>query len=692
LGGLWHDLGKYSAEFQRMIRGPDSADAHIEGKPGRVNHSSAGALWAVKRFADNGLDDLGRALAYIIAGHHAGLPDWHADRTGAAALSQRLNDRDLLGRALAGSPPRALLERPLDVEKPVGFDPAFWIRMLFSAVVDADFLDAEAFFDPARSATRSGWPALADLRVRFTTHMAAMQARAAATPVNQIRAEVFRQCIERVGARPGLFSLTVPTGGGKTLASLGFALAHAAAHGHRRVIYVIPYTSIIEQTADVFRGIFGEAVVEHQSNLDPDEPGRETAASRLACENWDAPVIVTTAVQFFESLFAARPSRCRRLHNIASSVVILDEAQLLPVEVLDPILHALRQLIRSYGVSVVLCTATQPALDPNPETRFEGLPDRLEIIADPAALHRRMRRVVVELPEDLTAGVTWSALAEELERHLTVLCIVDRRADARTLHSLMPPGTVHLSALMCGAHRARVLRSVRESLAAHDPVRVVSTQLVEAGVDLDFPVVYRALAGLDSLAQAAGRCNREGTSGRPGLVKVFVPPAPPPPGHLRRAAEVARRVLAVRDSDPLSPAAFVRFFRELYWLAGSGRDAYGVLGDLCPNGPLEFAFRSAAREFRMIRDEYQPVIVRFAESPALIAELRAHGPSRELLRRLQRYTVTMPRRSHGELVVRGDIEELSPGVFVQVRPGLYRDDVGFVAEGSLDPDPERWIV
>jgi CRISPR-associated endonuclease/helicase Cas3 len=256
----------------------------------------------------------------------------------------------------------------------------------------------------------------------------------------------------------------------------------------------------------------------------------------------------------------------------------------------------------------------------------------------------------------------------------------------------MPPDTIHLSALMCGAHRAERIATIRERLKSDGPVRVISTQLVEAGVDLDFPVVYRALSGLDSLAQAAGRCNREGRLNTLGLLKVFVPPVPPPPGHLRRAAEIARRILASRDGDSLEPESFRRFFRELYWLAGPGRDAHGVLDDLRPHRHLEFAFRSAAQNFRLIRDDYQPVIVHYGDSPTLIARLRAWGPSRELLRRLQRYTVTVPRRAHADLVVRGEVEEVSPGIFVQIRPDMYRDDVGLVAAGAQETSAERWIV
>ena len=522
LCGLWHDLGKYSQAFQRKIQAAAGDEAHLEAKA-RVDHSTAGALYSVERFGI-----AGRLMAYIVAGHHAGLPDWEADSTGRAALSQRLLNKELLDADLADRVPVEILEQAFPAEKPIGRDPAFWLRMLFSCVVDADFLDTEEFFDPEKAAQRGGYPALSELLAPFSAYMKGKEARAPDTVVNRIRAGILARCIEKAKDPPGIFSLTVPTGGGKTLSSMAFALHHAAIHGQRRVIYVIPYTSIIEQTADQFREIFGDAVVEHHSNLDVNDEERETPRSRLACENWDAPIIVTTSVQFFESLFAARTSRCRKLHNIAGSVVVLDEAQLLPPEFLRPILKALDELRKHYGVTIVLCTATQPALGPHksPGFSFEGLEGIREIMEDPANLFDSLKRVEVKLPEKIHEPLTWEELADDLARLPSVLCIVNRRDDCRLLWSLMPKGTFHLSALMCGAHRSNRIAEIKARLKAGLPTRVVSTQLVEAGVDLDFPVVYRAMAGLDSIAQAAGRCNREGLLAK-GVLTVFIPAQSP---------------------------------------------------------------------------------------------------------------------------------------------------------------------
>lgn len=689
LCGLWHDLGKYSQAFQDKLKAAAGNEAHLEAKA-RVDHSTAGGLYAVERFKM-----AGRLLAYIAAGHHAGLPDWEADRTGRAALSQRLLNKDLLTAALVGNIPAEILEQPFPEEKPAGRDPAFWLRMLFSCVVDADCLDTEEFFEPEKAARRTGYPTLSELHDSFKAYMVDKQAGARDTKVNRIRAGILTRCIEKAKDSPGIFSLTVPTGGGKTLSSMAFALHHAAVHGQRRIIYVIPYTSIIEQTADQFRQIFGDAVVEHHSNFDAAGVEGETPRSRLACENWDAPIIVTTNVQFFESLFASRTSRCRKLHNIAGSVVILDEAQLLPPEFLRPILKALDELRKHYGVTVLLCTATQPALGPHKASgfTFEGLEGIREVMEDPANLYNSLKRVEVKLPENIHEPETWENLAEELTRQPSVLCIVNRRDDCRILWSLMPKDTFHLSALMCGAHRSDKIARIKARLDGGLPTRVVSTQLVEAGVDLDFPAVYRAMAGLDSIAQAAGRCNREGLMEK-GTLTVFIPPSRPPVGVLRQAAGIGTRLLGENVTDPLAPHRFTAFFRELYWLQGEERlDAQNILKELKPDSELRFSFRSAAEKFKLIDDTAQaPVIVTYGEEGAkLVGQLSSLGPERWLLRKLQRYVVNLPKHLHKRLLAEGAIREIHAGIYVQGHGALYNDDLGFCPEKSIIYDPDDLI-
>jgi CRISPR-associated endonuclease/helicase Cas3 len=380
-------------------------------------------------------------------------------------------------------------------------------------------------------------------------------------------------------------------------------------------------------------------------------------------------------------------------------VVILDEAQLLPPDFLTPILGVIRELSRHYGVSFVLCTATQPALASQRgfDWRFDGLDDVREIVGDAAAvreLHKQLRRVEVTLPEDLHGPTSWEALAAELAAHPRALCIVDRRDDARLLHGLLPAGTVHLSGLMCGQHRAEVIAAIKQRLAAGEPLRVVSTQLVEAGVDLDFPVVYRALAGLDSIAQAAGRCNREGRLFNLGRVVVFVPPTQPPVGHLRQACDAGRQVLQRRPPDPLAPELFAEYFQSLYWRKGAERlDSKDITALLRNNQRLEFSFRTAAERFQLIPETQAPVIVRYGDSEHWLARLARPGDDldRKTLRQLQRYVVNIPRRIHQRLLAEGAIEERWPGVYVQVTP-LYDPDIGLRVEQTINYAPDELMV
>lgn len=691
LAGLWHDLGKYRPKFQQYIRGASGyqADAHIETAPGRVDHSTAGALHAVQRF---GPDPRGRILAYLIAGHHAGLPDWHADETGGAALSVRLGPEKahLLAEAREQPVPEAILDAPLPATPPLGGRTGFalWVRMLFSCLVDADFLDTERFMAADRGARRAGFQPIDGLRAAFDAHMDTMEARAERTAVNRVRAQVLAQCRARAEDPAGIFTLTVPTGGGKTLASLAFALGHAAAHGKRRVIYAIPYTSIIEQTSDIFRHVFGDGdVVEHHSVADVQE-SRENHRTRLACENWDAPIIVTTNVQFFESLFAARTSRTRKLHNIVDSVVVLDEAQLIPPQFLQPLLDAMNLLVKHYGVTFVLSTATQPALASS--TRFgseiRGLEGVREIADDPKNLYAALKRVDVLFPHELHQPRTWEDLAAELKQHESALCIVNTRGDCRDLHRLMPPGTVHLSALMCGQHRAEAIDSIKRTLHAGEPVRVISTQLVEAGVDLDFPVVYRALAGLDSIAQAAGRCNREGKLAR-GRVVVFVPPKPSPPGILRKAEQTAISLLSGARVDPLSHELYGPYFEGLYSRVDTDK---ARIVDLLTRdaGQAQVALRTAANRFRLIEDgEHQAVFVGYGEGEKWLAILGSQGPQRWLMRKLQRYSVNLSRRHFEQLRQQGELLEVYPGIYAQASAAQYDPVLGFLLPATdLPPD------
>lgn len=678
LAGLWHDLGKYSGDFQRMIREANGFEAHVDGEGQERDHSTAGARHALERGGPEALP-----ITFAIAGHHAGLADLTdlrrrlEDRKHLLEAVLRRNPGEVLEAAVPAAPGWAAPEDLLRLE--------FWTRMLFSALCDADFLDTEAFFETSRSTLRGGRPPLRELCRRLQEHLDRLGRDGRDTTVNRARREVQEACVKAAGQPPGVFSLTVPTGGGKTLASVRFGLEHALLHGLDRVVVVIPYTSIIEQNADVYRSVFGDdAVVEHHSALDPI---RETARNRIACENWDAPVVVTTTVQLFESLLAARPARCRKLHRLARSVIVLDEAQALPGHLLPTILDVLGELVHYYGCTLVISTATQPALGRSARLPG-GLADITEICPPELDLFARLKRVDVMWPA-VETPMPYEDLAVELARQPSCLAVVHLRRDARVLCEAIDAvrgdrSTVHLSALMTPDHRARVLREVRERQRNGGEVRMVATQLVEAGVDLDFPVVYRALAGLDAIAQAAGRCNREGLRAR-GELRVFVPPTEPPEGVPRTGRDVTRMMRRSRGAlDPFDPEAQREFFVQLYERTDLRR------GNAIQELRAALRFREVASAFRLIEDDWSaPLVIGHGDGAERLDALRHGGPSRERLRALQRFTVNVPRRLLVTWVASGAVSTVAETVHALEGPALeaYDERVGLVAErmGMLDP-------
>lgn len=711
LAGLWHDLGKYRPGFQRYLALSNNEDAHIEGRvAGREKtHSIAGALWALQTFKEShgkGGELAARTLAYLIASHHAGLYDWEsAESAGLKARLAQVDSQTELAQALQAEPPAEILDsggfNPVKAIStiPGGFPKgyALWVRLLFSCLVDADFLDTEAHFDGAKTQQRQGFPGATEMLDAFDAFMAVKAQEAKPSHVNTLRANILQQCREKAALPSGFFSLTVPTGGGKTLASLAFALRHAhqaPAGVMRRIIYAIPYTSIIEQTADQFRNAFAalgeEVLIEHHSQAESDDT-QETARSRLACENWDAPLIVTTNVQLFESMFAAKTSRCRKLHRLVNSVIVLDEAQQLPPEFLQPILDTLKLLVAHYGVTVVFCTATQPALTKteyfDQSKGLDGIANVREIIDDPDDLYCQLDRVRVELPTDWNAPTPWSELAERIAQEDCVLTIVGTRKAARELHRLLPQGTLHLSALMCGAHRSDEIREIKQRLDARRDgsdtraLRVVATNLVEAGVDLDFPVVYRALAGLDSIAQAAGRCNREGRLVEKGRVVVFIAPDQPPKGLPAQGAAVCKSLLNDRPENPLERSMFERYFKRLYY--DCDLDAKGIRKLLTADRELAVNFRTAAELFQLIDDRDSAlVIVRYeprrADIETMLITLANQGPTRRLMRKLQRLTVSISQRDANRMLAQGSLAiTVVPGLYLQVDTvGLYDPALG----------------
>jgi len=685
LAGLWHDLGKYQPAFQDYIKKSSGYDPKLPDVKAKVDHSSVGAVYAKQQLTQQ----IRIIFAFLITGHHGGLRNKDEATACLGTEKYALEKQQLLQNALAQSPPDSVLKSiTLPLESVKGRDPALWIRLLFSCLVDADFLDTEAFMDTDKAKQRGNYRDLKTLLSLFENYMQELESKATTSKLNSLREQIRHDCIAQATQPQGIFSLTVPTGGGKTLSSLAFALHHALAHGKKRIIYVIPYTSIIEQTAQIFRKIFGDDLIEHHSNLDSD---KETYRSRLACENWDAPIIVTTSVQFFESLFAAKTSRTRKLHNILNSVVILDEAQLLPADFLKPILKSIQELANNYRVSFLLMTATQPALNARNDfgQRFEGLKNVKELMADPEKLAQDLQRAQIELPENFEQPQTWEEIAAQLQTHKQVLCIVNTRQHCRDLHALLPADSVHLSALMCGEHRSRVITEIKEKLKAGAPIRVVSTQLVEAGVDIDFPVVYRALAGLDSIAQAAGRCNREGGLNHLGKVVVFVPPHQPPAGILRQGKEVTCKLFKTltNSKNPLSPENFTAYFEELYWHRGDLLDKKGIL-----KSSNEMKFKQVGEDFRFIEQPYKPVIVRYADNKSLVESVIAGNADYKVLRKLQRFVVNVPESTVKKLQGQHLLVLTKEDIYVQAENDLYDVRLGFLGEKATGFETDTLVI
>lgn len=688
--GQWHDLGKYSNEFQTYLyaaneRLADLPDIHRAEVSGKIDHSTAAAQWAVKSFGK-----IGQLLAYVFAGHHAGLPDWD-DGCSQSGLRQRLKKQIHDWSANAppelteiAFPPMPVFAKPSDHEI-AAFRVSFFIRMIFSALVDADYLATESFMSPDRLAQRPlSSMSMETLAASLEDEIVRLQSGANPTAVNTIRRSVSEQCLSKSTLPPGFFSLSVPTGGGKTIASLRFALHHAAKYQRDRVIFGVPFTSIIEQNAKVYQDLFsnlGENIVlEHHSNLDSET---ETTTNRLQAENWDAPIVVTTNVQFFESLFACRTSRCRKLHRIANSVIILDEAQTLPIELLKPTMFVLRELVESFGCTVILCSATQPALDWRDDFDI-GLKDIRPIIEDLSALHASLLRTKVKQAGKLDDD----ELADRLADMDQVLCIVNTRPHASRLFDRLgeASGCFHLSTRMCAAHRLECLTSIRQRLKSKETCRVVSTQLIEAGVDVDFPSVYRASCGLDSLAQAAGRCNREGLL-ESGEVVWFNATDPPPPGFLRQSADSAAELLDKHD-DLLSPAAIKAYFELHYWKKSSTWDQQNVLGAIGKQpSDLQFNFREVADRYRFIRENSESILIPYQTKKehelgeTLVDQLEDPYASidRTAWRRLQRYTVQVREHEFAKLAAVGAVQKRHER-WVLIQPHLYDSKLGLRIE------------
>ncbi len=671
LAGDLHDIGKYSREFQHRL----------EGGP-KVDHSTAGGKEAFQ------LRQL--EAAFAVMGHHGGLPDYGGKNdTGDTSTlygrqQKKVPDYSAWKQEIALSP----ASRPSHIP-PDNLSEAFYIRMLYSCLVDADYLDTEAFMDG--TLPRGGYEPIASLLDKLDQYIAPWW-----NPKNELnrkRCDILRSCLNAGENFPnGLYTLTVPTGGGKTVSSLAFALRHAATHGKKRVIYVIPYTSIIDQTAEVFENILeAENVLEHHSGVDYTMPEEEVDPAlyckALATENWDAPVIVTTAVQFFESLYSNLPSRCRKLHNIADSVIIFDEAQTLPVSYLYPCVSAIGQLVQYYGVTAVLCTATQPALQSLFAELAPGLTMR-EICPDTDALYQFFRRTTLRQ----AGALTEEELAEQLNASPQTLCVVNRRVTAQKLYALLPEeGSYCLTTLLCPADRKRLLEEIRERLKSGLPCRVVSTSLIEAGVDVDFPTAWREEAGLDSIIQTAGRCNREGkASAEQSIVTIFRLEGQQVPAMIRPNVDSTRHVLQT-FADPAQPEAIESYFSFYRTLKGSAAlDQKGIL-DAFQKGYKGsiFPFAAVANMFHLIDSPTTTVYIPTGEGKSLVESLRAGLIRRSLFRKLGQYAVNVYPDHLNRLLDAGAIQAADDGSYILNDMSLYDENTGLALDVEMG---KGWIM
>ncbi len=667
--GESHDIGKGINEWQAWLRRVNNIedDCFVKFYIGHIQHAIHGAKWLYDHS-----QQAGKLLSYCVAGHHGGLSNWF-DQEGNGLKSK-------LSKPLPASntplqEPTFEKKLPFSVKESnrLGFQVQFFIRMTFSCLVDADYLDTERFLNPEKYKWRSTYPSLKDLNERFWRAFEKIRKNANPTEVNQQRKKVLNDCLVAAKLKPGLFSLTVPTGGGKTLSSLAFALEHACRQKDkkdikRRIIYVVPFTTIIEQNAEVFRNALGEdAVLEHHCNFIPEDFDWKT---RLAAENWDAPVIVTTNVQFFNSFFSRKPSTCRKLHNVAQSVVIFDEVQAIPVEKLKPCLEVLKELTQNYGVTAVLCTATQPAIEYSEHFK-SGLKNVTEIIQDVPSLFGAFKRT----QEEYIGKFDEAGLANKLIEQKQVLCIVNTRPQALDVFNLLPAdeGTFHLSALMYPAHRSRKFKEIKNRLTNRLPCRVVSTLLIEAGVDVDFPVVFRVSAGMDSIAQAAGRCNREGLQNQ-GEVSIFKFETDPPSGFFRQTSQCAERLFNKYAGRLLEPNCIHEYFLSYYWINENRMDNDGIVKLCNQGGTGDIQFQDIA-EFQMIKTATCPIIIALEdEAVSLVKQLdfMEHGGS--ILRKLQQYTVQV--YPYQLAALDGWLENPKPGIFVLRSPQLYSDKTG----------------
>lgn len=688
--GLLHDIGKYSDDFQKRIRGEKL----------QTDHSTAGAKTAYLLAAKQ--HDLHSSLAYhlmsyVIAGHHGGLPN--RGNANASGLFQRLQNSDpelfaAWKTEISQSFPD--LSDFFITQTFIPKDPSkldlnefalslfLYTHFLYSCLVDADRTDAAQWDGYV---TKGSYPTLEEFNGKLDARMAKFLV---SSDLDKIRNDILTSCNKAAETEPGIFTLNVPTGGGKTLSSLSFALKHAVKNNQTRIIYTIPFTSIIEQNAKVYADIFGRNnIVEHHSNfvlptgvkVEPDSPDGENKNLSLATANWDAPLILTTNVQFFESLFTSHPSRARKVHNIANSVIILDEVQALPNEFLRPCIYALSELVKNYHCTVVLCTATQPDFVEN-----KVFPNGTSV-RDIVPNYQELAKIMKRAKAHNLGYKTIDEIASSLKSEQQVLCIVNTKKHAKDLYDLVKEAgdTLHLSTNMCPKHRKQVIETIRKKLKNKEPCRVISTQLIEAGVDIDFPVVYRSLAGVDSITQAAGRCNREGKLPC-GKVYIFTPEQTySGAGYVKQTAEISH---TIQTDDYLSLDTIAKYFSKLFDIRKDQLDNKGVL-DLCRQGittsETAFPFADISDKFKLISDSGCAVIIPFDDEAEKLIKNYSPEFIRSFIRKISPYCVNVRKKDLDYLHGEGALELLDNSfVYLKNQSRYYARDTGIYISGKPD--------
>ena len=670
--GLLHDKGKERKSFQDYIRQNSGLEPEIHCSL-EHNHAFVGGILA-KSMYGKGSESM---LCNQIISHHSGLHDYcQIEETLKKDIPSDVNR--CVEKIQLNRPPFSL--SPIKGCKGMTSDANHLSRMLFSCLVDADYLDTELFMDEQSARKRINGISLQSLLPLLETYIDNLQKKGNESEVNAIRNQIQERCASMSNVEKGFYSLTVPTGGGKTLSSLVWALRHAVHNGMKRIIIAIPYTSIIVQTASILKQIFGEeAVLEHHSNFDPlSLKSKEMQhKAKLATENWDYPIVVTTNVQLFESMFSNKPSDCRKLHNIVNSVIILDEVQTLPTDYLQPIVDALKSYQRMFGISVLFTTASQPVLSGliegcNPKAAFQGIDNITEIMPKEYVLHDKLRRVCLEIDN---TGSTYDEIANQLSQHNKVLCIVNTRNDAREIFERLPKEgmTIHLSRMMCPRHVSKAIQEIKQALSDNSEtvIRVVATQLIEAGVDIDFPVVYRQEAGLDSILQAAGRCNREGKLDMATTYVFSLSVEHKLYGSIIDANNA--RLNMINVNDWFAPDTMTEYFRQLYSRKETfdKKDIKTLLYK-----PKEMCFAEAAKDFRLIEEAGKTVYVNMDNSLELVERLKNDGITYSLMKQLSQYSVNIHERDFLKLWSYGAIEEVIEGIYVVNDRAQYDENIG----------------